>query len=637
MFRFTRAFSAVALSTLLIISPQVCALGKRPTKHRRVKPGNKYKDQDPVHVVVNKVGPFNNPSETYRYYSLPFCKEHSEGGKNDVYVDDTSPSESEHAMLFKGDRVGDEKHHQRLGEKLVGDRRHTSPYELHFKTDIPTRSLCTADLIPDDVVKFKNAIHKDYFFEMYIEDLPMWGFIGEAYDEDLILGETSDSKTVLFTHMHFEIGYNEDQIVSARVVTLRDSAVDITDQNKPTTVEFKYSVEWKESDIAWKKRMLTYHDNRYLPPKFAIHWLSVVNSIVLVTLLSAFVAIIIVRTLKKDVARYMDLEESNIEEEESGWKLIHGDVFRPPQNPILFSAAVGTGLQLQLTTLFVVVCALCGFVSTTRRGSILALSVVSYCLFSGVGGYFSTRLYQQMNGKDWVKNVLITALLFPTPLFSVFCYVNTIALAKGSTAHVPFGTIITILALFVCLSFPLTVIGGVMAKNYASKTLDAPTRTTKVAREIPTELPFYSNRVLQFIVSAFLPFSAIYIELNYIFGAMWGHEIYSLFGILFITGGMMVLTASFITVTLLYFQLSCEDHRWWWTTFANGGGIGLAIFLYSCFYYFHRSEMQGWLQSSFFFGYMGVMCFVIFLMYGSTSFYTSLYFVKGIYSRVKCD
>lgn len=56
MFRFTRAFSAVALSTLLIISPQVCALGKRAKKHRRVKPGNKYNDQDPVHVVVNKVG-----------------------------------------------------------------------------------------------------------------------------------------------------------------------------------------------------------------------------------------------------------------------------------------------------------------------------------------------------------------------------------------------------------------------------------------------------------------------------------------------------------------------------------------------------------------------------------------------------
>ncbi len=29
--------------------------------------------------------------------------------------------------------------------------------------------------------------------------------------------------------------------------------------------------------------------------------------------------------------------------EESGWKLVHGDVFRPPRHPELLSALVGTG------------------------------------------------------------------------------------------------------------------------------------------------------------------------------------------------------------------------------------------------------------------------------------------------------
>lgn len=27
---------------------------------------------------------------------------------------------------------------------------------------------------------FKRAIESDYFFEMFIDDLPMWGFIGEV-------------------------------------------------------------------------------------------------------------------------------------------------------------------------------------------------------------------------------------------------------------------------------------------------------------------------------------------------------------------------------------------------------------------------------------------------------------------------
>lgn len=32
--------------------------------------------------------------------------------------------------------------------------------------------------------------------------------------------------------------------------------------------------------------------------------------------------------------------------EETGWKLVHGDVFRPPQRPWLLTAFVGSGVQI---------------------------------------------------------------------------------------------------------------------------------------------------------------------------------------------------------------------------------------------------------------------------------------------------
>ena len=32
--------------------------------------------------------------------------------------------------------------------------------------------------------------------------------------------------------------------------------------------------------------------------------------------------------------------------EETGWKLVHGDVFRPPQRPKLLSAFIGSGIQI---------------------------------------------------------------------------------------------------------------------------------------------------------------------------------------------------------------------------------------------------------------------------------------------------
>lgn len=36
-------------------------------------PGQHYKPHDPVHIVANKVGPFNNPSETYQVIRGEVC------------------------------------------------------------------------------------------------------------------------------------------------------------------------------------------------------------------------------------------------------------------------------------------------------------------------------------------------------------------------------------------------------------------------------------------------------------------------------------------------------------------------------------------------------------------------------------
>lgn len=138
-------------------------------------------------------------------------------------------------------------------------------------------------------------------------------------------------------------------------------------------------------------------------------------------------------------------------------------------------------------------------------------------------------------------------------------------------------------------------------------------------------------------MAGFLPFSAIYIELHYIFASVWGHKIYTLFGILFIALIMLFIVTSFITVALIYFQLAREDHRWWWRSFFSGGSTGFFIYGYSFFYFFQRSSMDGWLQSSFYFGYMAIISYAFFLMLGYVGFMSSLTFVKHIYGVVKCD
>ncbi|KAL2933457.1 Transmembrane 9 superfamily member 1, partial [Bienertia sinuspersici] len=54
------------------------------------------------------------------------------------------------------------------------------------------------------------------------------------------------------------------------------------------------------------------------------------------------------------------LDEERDVSEESGWKLVHGDVFRSPCNLALLSAVVGIGAQFATLVLLVIILAIVG-------------------------------------------------------------------------------------------------------------------------------------------------------------------------------------------------------------------------------------------------------------------------------------
>ena len=87
-------------------------------------------------------------------------------------------------------------------------------------------------------------------------------------------------------------------------------------------------ISLQESDVKWASRWDTY----LLMTDDQIHWFSIVNSLMIVLFLSGMVAMIMLRTLYRDISRYNQLETEEEAQEETGWKLVHGDVFRPPVN-----------------------------------------------------------------------------------------------------------------------------------------------------------------------------------------------------------------------------------------------------------------------------------------------------------------
>jgi len=126
---------------------------------------------------------------------------------------------------------------------------------------------------------------------MYIDDLPIWGIVGEIGQDEAV------GDSFLWTHKKFEIGYNGDQIVDVSVTS--ESKVKLTDGIK---INFSYEVVWRESGILFHDRY-----DKYLDPSFfqhRIHWFSIFNSFMMVIFLVGLVSMILMRTLRKDYARY---------------------------------------------------------------------------------------------------------------------------------------------------------------------------------------------------------------------------------------------------------------------------------------------------------------------------------------------
>lgn len=319
---------------------------------------------------MNTVGPYDNRQETYAYFSLPFCV---------------------------GSKQGISHYHETLTEQLQGVELEFSGYEIQFKDDAPLTEVCMVSLDEDKLKAFTYAVKNQYWYQMYIDDLPIWG----------VVGKEEEKKYFIYTHKKLDIGYNGNQIVDVSLTSEHKEQLTLG-----AKIKFTYEVNWKQSDVLFKNRF-----DKYLDPNFfqhRIHWFSIFNSFMMVIFLVGLVSMILMRTLRKDYARYSKDEEMDDMErdlgDEYGWKQVHGDVFRPAAHNTFFSSLIGTGYQLTLVVLCVTIFAIMGELYT-ERGSMLSTAIFVYAATAPVNGYFGGALYARMGGKKWIRQMLLSAFL----------------------------------------------------------------------------------------------------------------------------------------------------------------------------------------------------------------------------------
>ncbi len=105
----------------------------------------------------------------------------------------------------------------------------------------------------------------------------------------------------------------------------------------------------------------------------------------------------------QDFERYLQLDETDLdpeearleEREETGWKLLHGDVFRTPPLASFLAASLGIGAQIFLSLLIVLFVSLWGtYYPGSNNGKMQTSFVVLYALTAGAAGYVSGSVYK---------------------------------------------------------------------------------------------------------------------------------------------------------------------------------------------------------------------------------------------------
>ena len=275
------------------------------------------------------------------------------------------------------------------------------------------------------------AVKNHYWYQMYIDDLPIWGIVGDIEDD----GNTMH----IWTHKKFEIGFNGNRIVDVNLTS--EGKVKLEHDAK---IPFSYEVVWKESHVKFIDRF-----DKYLDPNFfqhRIHWFSIFNSFMMVIFLVGLVSMILMRTLRKDYARYSKEDDVDDMErdlgDEYGWKQVHGDVFRPASQPLFFSALIGTGYQISFVVLVVIIFAIIGDLYT-ERGSMLSTAIFVYAATAPVNGYTGGSLYARMGGKKWIRQMIVSAFLLPFLVCSTAFFINFIAIYYHASRAIPFTTMVS--------------------------------------------------------------------------------------------------------------------------------------------------------------------------------------------------
>ena len=547
-----------------------------------------------------------------------------------------------------------------LGEILTGEVLYTTDYIAKTNEDEFCQILCYNSFSEKNVNLIKKLIRRRYFTNWIVDKLPA-GLI--LYNEEtkqtslkyfngIPLGYHKDGVFYIYNHYQFHIllnkidddrfnvvgfnilpmsiKHNQEEAICAK--ESKDILENLEKEPQPLVegnILFTYDVVFEYSDITLASRW-----DHYKTARTGIHWGGIILSEVIIVAISIIIASILCKNLRSDISSY-NSRVSNLEEiNEYDWKQISGDVFRPPAvNLLLLCSILGTGTQLFLMIAATLFFGLFGYMNPEQRSNILNIGILFFCLMGLPGGYISALFYRFWGGTSWLRVSLLTSFLFPGCLIFGYIIVNIILSIEKSNAAVHFYDLVSLFILWIFCTFPLILIGSFF--GYKSRRINVPCEINRIPSAIP-EKPCYLHYKHIILVTGFIGFATIFIELSDVMGALWNHEIYLMATYFWISFFLFIIVVGEISVLFVYFNLCRGDYNWWWKSLIMGSSPVIYFIIYSIIYFFYM-KISTLSASVVYFGIMGLICAMVFFICGSISLFFNFAFLKFIYSKIRRD
>eukprot|EP00526_Cylindrotheca_closterium_P006793 CAMPEP_0113630638 /NCGR_PEP_ID=MMETSP0017_2-20120614/15921_1 /TAXON_ID=2856 /ORGANISM="Cylindrotheca closterium" /LENGTH=739 /DNA_ID=CAMNT_0000541115 /DNA_START=164 /DNA_END=2383 /DNA_ORIENTATION=- /assembly_acc=CAM_ASM_000147 len=559
-----------------------------------------------------------------------------------------------------------------LGSRLQGYDLKPAPFEMFVLKDTPCTPISQVNIQGKKLRWLRQIIERQYRVHLQLDSLPVLmrskelNFAVRGYPVGFRSPGGARKELFMYNHFKFTITYQESpEFEGIRITGFDVHPVSIKHEipkdgeelssistctgfdieNDPSQyvaldveheggvpVVFSYDVQWIKNDLDWTDRWDVYLIGS---PDDDIHYYSIINSLMIVLFMTGATATIMIRTLRKDIAGYNEMQALEEVAEETGWKLVHADVFRPPTfSPMLLSVLVGTGAQLGMAVVLAILLSVLKITSTMKKGQMLTSLILLYVLCGAAAGFVSSRIYKFCDAKNWKVNTMLTATALPGTFVLLFAFLNIFLSIAGAATAVSFLTILVLFLLWVCVSAPLVFVGSFVGLKMP--TIEVATRTNQISRIIP-DAQLVGHPALTMMMGGVLPFGSVCIELAFIMSAMWLHQIYYVMGFLLAVVFILFATCAQVSIVLCYLQLCAEDHRWWWKSFWNCATAGVYLLLYSLWFLTSRLHLVGVLPVVVYVTYMTMIsvCFGIFC--GAAGFISSFWFTRTIYGAVKVD